>query len=462
MTPLAEIPTIVERLRDGFDSGVLREVAARETQLRQLKRMLNEHEAAFVDALAIDLGKSATEAYSTEIGFTIGEIDHTLRHMRSWLQPHKVKLPIHLRPGSATVVQEPVGVVLVSAPWNYPLQLVLAPIVPALAAGNAVLLKPSEVAPATAEALARWLPQYLDERVVQVVTGGVEETTELLAQRFDHIFYTGNGSVGRVVMRAAAQHLTPVTLELGGKSPAIVTASADLAVSARRIAWGKFVNAGQTCVAPDYVLVDESVHDRFVDELRRSIRSFYGTDPATSADYGRIVDRRHHARLTAVLDAGGYEQVAVGGEHDAGNRYFAPTVLTGVKPDAAVMEEEIFGPILPVLTFSSLGEAVAFVNQRPKPLAMYVFANDQGAAEHVVDHTSAGGVTVNHTLLHLAVNELPFGGVGASGFGAYHGHAGFERFSHAKPVLHKRAKPDPSIAYPPYTTWKQKLLRKLL
>ena len=320
----------LDQVRDGARAGVVRAFADRETQLRQMRRMLVEQESAFGTALAADLGKSALEAYSTEIGFTINEIDHALRHLRSWTKPQRVRLPLHLRPGSARIVQEPLGTVLIIAPWNYPLQLLLAPLIPALAAGNTAVLKPSEVAPATAAAIAEQVPRYLDERAVQVVTGGVPETTELLAERFDHIFYTGNGTVGRVVMQAAAQHLTPVTLELGGKSPAIVTSSANLTVAARRIAWGKFVNAGQTCVAPDYVLVQDGVHDRFVAALRDAIRVFFGSDPSASPDYGRIVNDRHHARLTALLDAGGYDDVAAGGEHDVASRYIAPTVLTGV------------------------------------------------------------------------------------------------------------------------------------
>jgi aldehyde dehydrogenase (NAD+) len=465
MTSSSDIDAIasaIDRVREGYRDGAVRAIADRETQLQQLRRMLVEQEAVFATALQRDLGKSPIEAYTTEIGFTLNEIDHTLRHLRSWTQPHRVKLPIHLRPGSARVVQEPLGTVLVIAPWNYPLQLLLAPLIPAIAAGNTAVLKPSEVAPATAAAIADQLPRYLDERVVQVVTGGVAETTELLAHQFDHIFYTGNGTVGRIVMRAAAAHLTPVTLELGGKSPAIVTESADVDVSARRTAWGKFVNAGQTCVAPDYVLVDERVHDRFVDGVRKAVRTFYGSDPATSDDYGRIVNERHHARLTALLDRGGYEEVAIGGEHDVSTRYLAPTVLTGVKPDAAVMDDEIFGPILPVLTYTDLDEAIAFVNERPKPLALYVFAGKDATVDRVISHTTAGGVTVNHTLLHLAVADLPFGGVGASGMGAYHGEAGFRIFSHAKPVLSRPTKPDPSLAYPPYTSLKQRILRKLL
>ncbi len=462
MTDIDAIAGAIDEVRSGFAHGVVRAVSDRETQLRQLRRMLVEQESVFASALRSDLGKSALEAYSTEIGYTIGEIDHTLRHIRAWTQPQRVKLPLHLRPGSARILQEPLGTVLVIAPWNYPLQLLIAPLVPALTAGNTAVLKPSEVSSATAAAIAEQIPRYLDERAVRVVTGGVPETTELLSHAWDHIFYTGNGTVGRIVMRAAADHLTPVTLELGGKSPVIVTDSADVEVSARRVAWGKFVNAGQTCVAPDYVLVQDHLHDRFVDAVRSSLRRFYGADPAASADYGRIINERHHARLTALLDAGGFDEVAVGGDHDVTSRYLAPTVLTGVDPAAAVMDEEIFGPILPVIAYRDLDEAIGFVNARPKPLALYVFADRATAVDRVLTHTSAGGVTVNHTLLHLAVNDLPFGGVGASGMGAYHGEAGFRVFSHAKPVLHRPTKPDPGLAYPPYSALKQKVLRKLL
>ena len=285
MTSIEDIAVAIDRVRDGYRGGVVRAVVDRETQLRQLKRLLVEQETVLSQALHDDLGKSPIEAYSTEIGFTRNELDHALNHLRSWTQPHKVRLPIHLRPGSARVVQEPLGTVLIIAPWNYPVQLLLGPLIPALAAGNTALVKPSEVAPATAAALAELIPRYLDERAVQVVTGGVDETTELLAHQFDHIFYTGNGTVGRVVMEAASRHLTPVTLELGGKSPAIVTDSADVVVSARRIAWGKFVNDGQTCVAPDYVLVPESLHDQFVAELATAVKTFFGDDPAASQDY---------------------------------------------------------------------------------------------------------------------------------------------------------------------------------
>jgi aldehyde dehydrogenase (NAD+) len=352
--------------------------------------------------------------------------------------------------------------VLVIAPWNYPVQLTLAPLIPALAAGNTVVLKPSEVAPATSAAIARCVGEYLDGSVVQVVEGGVPETTALLAEQWDHIFYTGNGTVGRVVLRAAAEHLTPVTLELGGKSPAIVTESADVKVAARRIVWGKFTNAGQTCIAPDHVLVAEPIAARFTEALVTEIRKMYGSDPRQSPDYGRIINERHVARLRGLLDGGGYDRVVVGGTVDAAARYIAPTVLTGVSPDSPLMAEEIFGPILPVLTYAGgVTEAIERVNARAKPLALYVFTGERATADRVIANTSAGGVTVNHTLMHVAVPDLPFGGVGPSGMGAYHGKAGFDAFSHRKPVLRKTTRPDPRIAYPPYSAWKQRILRKL-
>jgi aldehyde dehydrogenase (NAD+) len=462
MTSVEMIPELVDRVRRGFDAGLLRDPAHRATQLRQLRRLLQDEEDVLIEALRADLGKPPFEAYTAEIGFTINEIDHTLKHLHQWTSPRKVKLPMSLKPGSARIHPEPLGTVCIIAPWNYPVQLLLAPLVPALAAGNCAVLKPSEVTPSVAAMLEDLIPRYLDERVVRVVTGGVEETTALLQERFDHIFYTGNGTVGRVVMAAAARHLTPVTLELGGKSPAIVAADADVAVAARRIAWGKFLNAGQTCVAPDYVLVDEAVETEFVDALATAIGDFYGEDPSASADYARIVNDRHHDRLTALLDRGGYDTTAVGGGADRSARYLAPTVLTGVKPDSAVMEEEIFGPILPVIGVEDVDEAIRFVNDRDKPLALYAFTASERTKERVVEQTSAGGVALNHVVLHLAVPDLPFGGVGASGMGAYHGKTGFDVFSHDKPVLTKPTRPDPTLLYPPYKNWKQRLTRKLL
>ena len=378
------------------------------------------------------------------------------------MQPRRVRVPLTLRPGSARVIRQPLGVVLIIAAWNYPVHLTFAPLVGALAAGNTAVLKPSEVAPASSALIAELTPRYLDERVVQVVEGGVAETTALLTERFDHVFYTGGGRVARIVVRAAAEHLTPVTLELGGKSPAIVAADADIDVAARRIAWGRFTNTGQTCVAPDYVLVARSVEDRFLGALLRAVHDFYGEDPRFSSDFGRVVNEQHFDRLTALLDAGGFEAVVTGGGGDRTERYLAPTVLAGVASDAAVMDEEIFGPILPVIAVDNVDAAVSFVNSRPHPLALYVFSNDAATAERVVERTRSGGVTVNHTMIHLGVPELPFGGVGASGSGAYHGEAGFETFSHRRSVLTKATKPDPAVAYPPYKRWKEVILRRVL
>ena len=461
-TSSSDLPAKLEKVREGFRAGTLRDVNDRVTQLRQLERFLVEEEPAILEALSADLGKSETEAYVTEIGFVINEIRHMLKNIEKWTNPRKVNLPMHHRPGSARVVPEPLGTVLIISPWNYPLQLLLAPLVPAIAAGNTAVIKPSEIAPATAVLVEERLLNYLDSRVVQVVNGGVEETTALLAEQWDHIFYTGNGTVGKIVMRAAAEHLTPVTLELGGKSPAIVTASADVTVSARRVAWGKCINAGQTCVAPDYVLVHESIVDQFVADLGTAITEFYGENVAASPDYGRIVSERHFDRVSALLDAGGFGEVAFGGYADRDTKFISPTVVTDVDPDSAMMSEEIFGPILPVLTYSDLGEAIDFVNNRPKPLALYVFAGNDRDANRVISHTSSGGVTVNHCLLHLAIPDFPFGGVGPSGMGSYHGEAGFNVFSHLKPVLRRGTKPDSKVAYPPYTDFKQKLIRKML
>ena len=462
MTPVDRIPDIVQELQAGFRAGVLRDVESRRIQLKRLRDMFVEQEDRLIDALVADVGKPRIEAYTTEIAFTVNEIDHTLKHLDSWTKPEKVKVPLTFKPGKATLRPEPLGTVCIIAPWNYPVQLLFAPLVPALAAGNTAVLKPSEVTPSVAALVEELVPRYFDASTVAVVTGAVDETTALLQERFDHIFYTGNGKVGRVVMRAAAEHLTPVTLELGGKSPAIVAADANIDVAAKRIAWAKFLNAGQTCVAPDYVLVEDIVEDELLGKLADAVTEFYGDDPRQSDDYARIVNERHHDRLMKLLGDGGFDATVFGGTGDRGSRYLAPTVLSGVKPDAAVMDDEIFGPILPVLTVGDVDEAIRFVNDREKPLALYAFSSEQDTLEHIVANTSAGGVTLNHAVLHLAVPDLPFGGVGESGMGSYHGKPGFDTFSHFKAVLDKPTRPDPALMYPPYTTTKQKIIRKFM
>jgi aldehyde dehydrogenase (NAD+) len=455
-----ESPAAVhKRLRAAFDSGRTRPIEWRKAQLRALRKLLGEGERELLEALRLDLGKSPTEGHLTEVGFARGEVDHALRHLDAWVRPVRVPTPLLQQPGHARIHHDPLGVVLVIGPWNYPTQLVLAPLAAALAAGNAVVLKPSEVAPHSSRAVARLVPRYLDPEAVAVVEGGVPETTALLEEQWDHILYTGNGTVGRIVMAAAAKHLTPVTLELGGKSPAIVDRSADLDVAARRLAMGKFTNAGQTCIAPDYVLVDRAVERPLAARLRDTVRDFYGPDPRVSGDYGRIVNARHFARIVALLDGDGAGEVIFGGERDEAARYIAPTALSGTDPSAAIMREEIFGPVLPILPVDDVGEAIQFVNGRDKPLALYVFAEDETVADRVLAETTSGGACVNATVFHFAVPGLPFGGVGESGMGAYHGQAGFETFSHRKGVLVKSTRLDPSLAYPPYRGLKGRLLR---
>ncbi len=446
-------------LRSVFESGRTRPYEWRMEQLGALVRMLEIEEKALIEALQKDLGKPHFEGWTAEVNEVAAGTKFLRKKLKKWMRPERVSTPLALQPGKSWVQREPLGVVLVIAPWNYPLLLALNPLAGALAAGNTVVLKPSEVAPETSAVMARLLPQYLDREAVAVIEGGVLETTELLAQRFDHIFYTGNGAVGRIVMTAAAQHLTPVTLELGGKSPCIVDRDVDLEVAARRIAWGKFMNCGQTCVAPDYLLVHEAVHDRFVTQLCETIKSFWGERPQESADYGRIINERHHRRLSALLNDG---EVAIGGEADQEARYIAPTVLTGVSEDASVMQDEIFGPILPVLRVADVEQAIRFVNERPKPLALYVFSRNDESQRRVLAHTSSGSAVVNHAVVQLAVPGLPFGGVGASGMGAYHGPYSFETFSHRKAVLKKSTAIDPNLVYPPYTKAKESWLRRLL
>jgi aldehyde dehydrogenase (NAD+) len=461
---MSEIPKLVAKLRDTFDAGHTRAHAWRKQQLRQMKALLREGEDELTRALQEDLGKAPVEAWATELNLVAREIDHMLAKLESWAKPRRVHVPIQLQPAKARIIPEPLGVVLVIAPWNYPVQLQLLPMASAIAAGNAVIGKPSELAPATSTAMARLVATYMDPDAVAIVEGAASETQSLLAERFDHIFYTGGPNVARIVMEAAAKQLTPVTLELGGKSPAIVDRNVDLDGAARRIAYGKFVNTGQTCVAPDYVLVHESVEQPFIDRLVANLQTFYGSDPKTSKDYGKIVNGRHFERLVGLLDAGGFQKTVTGGtdQADAGARYFPPTIVRGVSPDAKVMQEEIFGPILPVIPVPDVDAAISFVNAREKPLSLYVFSKDKGTANRVLRRTSSGSACVNTAIVQLAVPDLPFGGVGESGMGAYHGRRGFDTFSHLKSVLDKPTKPDPPLLYPPYKKLRERLLRRIL
>ncbi|MFJ2605586.1 aldehyde dehydrogenase family protein [Streptomyces sp. NPDC091279] len=434
--PAPEQPAdIVARLRATFRTGRTQPVAWRTSQLLRLRDLLTENAAELAAALHADLGKSDAEARRTEIDFVVREIDHTLDHLADWLRPQPAPVPARLGTDARAWTRfDPLGVVLVIAPWNYPVQLLLAPVVGALASGDAVVVKPSELAPATSATLARLLPAYLDTDAFAVVEGAIPETTALLAERFDHIFYTGNGAVGRIVLRAAAEHLTPVALELGGKSPAFIDRDVDLDVVAERLARGKFLNAGQTCVAPDYVLTDPETAAALEPALVQAVEELFGADPKASGAFGRIVNERHFDRLSGLLDSG---RVVVGGDTDRAVKYIAPTVLADVDPASPVMAEEIFGPILPIVTVPGLDAAIDFINDRDKPLALYVFAESEATRERIGAETSSGGLGHGLPLAHLTVSDLPFGGVGESGMGSYHGRYSIETFSHRKAVLHK-------------------------
>lgn len=452
---------VVRRLRTTYDAGRTRPLDWRREQLLALGRLLREREDELVAALAADLGRHPFEAWLADLRATGREVEELEHSLEKWLAPQRVRVPAIMQPGRARVVREPRGVVLVIGPWNYPVQLLLVPLAAALAAGNAVVLKPSEVSPTVSTVLSRLVPEYLDPDAVAVVEGGPEETTDLLEQRFDHVFYTGNGAVGRIVAEAAARHLTPVTLELGGKSPVIVTADADVELAASRVAFSRFLNAGQTCVASDHVWVHRDVEAAFLDALRVQLRKRYGADPRQSTDYGRMVNARHAARVQGLLDAGGFE-VVVGGQVDVEDRYVAPTVVRAIEPGSAVMEEEIFGPVLPVLTFGDLDEVISAVNAGEKPLALYLFTRNDEAVAQVESRTSSGALCVNDALTHLLVTGLPFGGVGGSGYGAYHGRWGLETFSHAKAVWQRpRRFKDLPLLNPPYTKAKQAAVRRL-
>ncbi|MDQ0756193.1 aldehyde dehydrogenase family protein [Arthrobacter sp. B3I4] len=448
----------VARAREVFDSGTTRPLAWRLEQLGNLRRMLVERRSEFAAALASDLGKHETESQMTEIGFVTAEALHLEKHLEAWLRPRPVSVPLAVLPAKAWTQLTPLGVVLVIGPWNYPLQLVLAPLAGALAAGNTVVLKPSEHAPATSAALARWVPEYLPG-AASVVEGGIPETSALLAERFDHIFFTGGEVAAKVVMRAAAEHLTPVTLELGGKSPAYVDATTDLAKAAKRLAWGRFMNAGQTCVAPDYILATEDVLAPLEQELVKAIRALFGPDSARSDSYGRIINDRHFQRLAGLADS---STVVHGGERDAASRHFAPTLLRPA-PGDAVMAEEIFGPLLPLVPVSGADEAIRTINAGHKPLALYVFSDDADTRQAFAEQTSSGALCFDVPAAHLTVPGLPFGGVGNSGMGNYHGEYSLKTFSHERSTLSKPLWPETlAVIFPPYTKVKHRIISTLV
>jgi aldehyde dehydrogenase (NAD+) len=450
----------VDDLWEVFESGRTRPLEWRLSQLDGVGAFLREHSDEIVAATRSDMGKPVFEAFAADVGGVLSELAIVRKHLPRAMAPRRVRTPLRSQPARSALHAEPWGAVLLLPAWNYPIGLSILPLIGALAGGNTVALKPSEVAPASAKLVSARLPDYVDVEAVRVFEGGADVAEELLRHRFAHIHYTGSAAVGRRVMRAAAEHLTPVTLELGGKNPAYVHRDTNLEIAARRIFWGRCFNAGQTCISPDYVLVDEDVADDLVDAMVSWARGAYGDDPRRSPDLARIVDDRHFRRLERLLD--GPIDVVFGGRLDAGERYVAPTIVRNVPDDHPLMQDEIFGPILPVVTVAGPEEAIAQIRRRAQPLTMYVFAHDPDVARAVIDETSAGSVVVNQMFTQAANPVLPFGGVGESGMGAYTGIHSFECFSHLKPVARSPIHPDIPIMYPPYRKWKRALIERLM
>lgn len=454
-----EIKTIIESQRDFFQSNATKNVAFRIEQLKKLKAVLQENEVLLYQAISADFGKSEFDTYTSELSLIYHEIDYTLKNIHKWSKRKRVSTGLVNFPAKSYIIPEPLGVCLVIGAWNYPYQLSLIPAISAIAAGNTVIIKPSELPAKTSAAMAQMINQNFDAAYLHVVEGSVAVTTELLAQPFDKIFFTGSTAVGKIVYQAAAQYLTPVTLELGGKSPTFILADCDIQMTAKRIAWSKFLNAGQTCVAPDYLLVEKSIENEFLSALKAEIKAFYPQDGELTDNYVRIINQSHFERLQKLLVS---EKIDLGGQIDPEKRIIYPTLLKDISFEDAIMEEEIFGPILPVLTFDHLDEVIQKVKEKPKPLACYIYSKNRKAIEKILHEVSFGGGGVNESVMHLSNNQLPFGGVGASGMGSYHGKFGFDAFSHYKSILDKPLWFEANIKYAPYSTLKLKLIKWLM
>lgn len=453
------IEQIVDAQRKYFSTGKTFDIKYRLEALDKLKASIKKHEAELLDAIKQDLGKSASESFMCEVGLTLSEITHFKKHLRSWARIKRKCTPLTNFHAKSMIVQEPYGVVLIMSPWNYPVLLTLEPLIGAIAAGNCAVVKPSAYSPETSKVMHQLISETFSPEYVTVVTGGRAENADLLEQKFDYIFFTGGVTVGKLVMEKASKHLTPVTLELGGKSPCIIDHTANLRIAARRITFGKFLNCGQTCIAPDYVLVEKSVHDEFVSLLKEETTKMYGKDILANKDYGKMVNQKHFDRVSGLIAK---EKVVYGGRLKQETLQIEPTILDNVTPDDAVMQEEIFGPVLPIITVADTNEAADFIRNRPKPLALYLFTSDRKVEKQFLREVPFGGGCVNDTIIHIATNNLPFGGVGNSGMGSYHGKKTFETFSHAKSVVKKYTWLDISMRYQPYASWKDKLIRMFL
>ncbi len=451
--------TLVNKQRNFFNTGKTKDIEFRIEQLKKLRQVISDNQQEIMDALKKDLNKSPMEAYGTEVGFLLADIKHTLKTIRSLAKPRKVKTPLFHQLGSSWIQPEPYGVTYVVAPWNYPFQLAIAPAIGALAAGNTCIIRPSRMSENTARVMEKLINSNFDESYLKVVLSDIRQSNELLEQKFDYIFFTGSPDVGRQIYAAASKHLTPVTLELGGKSPCFVDETFNTNWGIKRIVWGKFTNTGQTCVAPDYVLVDKKVKQKFVDLFIKTTKEFFGEDPQKSPDLGRIINEKHFLRLTKLLEKG---NILMGGKTDINDLYIAPTLIDGVTGDDPVMQGEIFGPILPIIEYEKLDDAIRFVNSRNKPLALYIFSEDKMYQERILKETSSGNASINECLMHVGQFELPFGGVGESGMGAYHGDVSFETFSHMKGILKKSTLSDFKQRFPPYTESGTKLIGKLI
>lgn len=432
-----------------FNTQQTKDISFRKEQLKKLSKAIKSYESDISEALYTDLGKNKVEAYATEIGITLKSIKNARKELKNWTKTKNVDTPLYLFPTKSYIKKEPYGTVLIIAPFNYPFQLVFEPLIGAIAAGNTAIIKPSELTPNVARVIKRLINETFDANYIEVIEGGIEETQTLIHLPFDYVFFTGSENVGKIVYQAASENLVPVTLEMGGKSPVIVDETANIKVASERICFGKFTNAGQTCVAPDYILVHESVKDDLITALSKTLREFYGQNIQQSPDYGRIVNLKHYHRLTSLLNSA-QMNIVFGGHSDEDERYIEPTLLDHVTNDSAIMQEEIFGPILPILTYQSLDEAIAFIHQRPKPLSLYLFSEDENATQRVINELSFGGGAINDTLMHLANPKLPFGGVGASGMGRYHGKYSFDTFTHEKSYIFKSTRLESGVHLPPY------------
>ncbi|MEA5468245.1 aldehyde dehydrogenase [Spirulina sp. 06S082] len=442
-----ETTEILKKQRIFFQTGKTKNIDFRCERLKALKSFIINDREELLDALKQDFNKSNLEGLETELVFCVREINHTLKHLKSWTKSRKITADLFQLPASAKIIAEPLGIILIIGAWNYPIQLAIAPLISAIAAGNCAIVKPSEIAPHSSVAIANLIRKAFSPEYIAVVEGGKEIVQDLLTHQFDSIFFTGGAKVGKIVMEAAAKYLTPVTLELGGKSPCIIEPDIDVEKVAKRVAWGKFINCGQTCIAPDYVLIHHSIKVIFIAKIKDQIKQFYGTNPETSPDYARIINDFHFQRLSSLIDP---KKVVIGGEKNPETRYIAPTVMNDVTWRDRIMEEEIFGPVLPILEYHNLEDAIAEINARPKPLSLYLFTHNQTTQERVLTATSSGNVCINDTLMQIASSHLPFGGVGNSGMGAYHGKIGFETFSHQKSVLNRSFLLDLPLRYPPY------------